>query len=84
MYRRTIRIAILPVAALICMSAWGQVAPSSGGPRASQPSSGDNSAAVSPDPGKVAALKKQEERESRKNAAAAADAAKKASSAPPK
>ena len=96
---RTIWKAILPLAALICMSAWGQATPTpstagttrtpgtpgaSDTPGTSQASSGDNSAAVSSSPRQVSALKKQAAKDSRKNAAAAANAAKSASSAPPK
>jgi hypothetical protein len=94
-YTRTIWIATLPVAALICMSAWGQTSSSDGGHAGPTPSgaatartpststSGDSSDPVSLSPRQIAALKKQAEKDSRKNAAAA-DAAKAASSAPPK
>lgn len=91
--------AILPIAALICMSAWGQAAPApsaaattrtpgtpgaSDTPGASQASSSDNSVAVGSSPRQISALKKQAAKDSRRNAAAAANAAKSASSAPPK
>ena len=96
---RTLCKAILPVAALICMSAWGQTAPppseaattrTPGTPGASdtvgttQASSSENTVAVGATPSKISALKKQAAKDSRKNAAAAAGAAKSASSAPPK
>jgi hypothetical protein len=87
-YTRTVWMAVLPVAAMMSISAWGQASPGNGGhtggpngPATLPAPSDDNSVAGTTSPSKIAALKKQAAKESRKNAAAAAKAA---SSAPPK